>query len=121
MATLYHVKLFLAGRCENLLALHNKTAQVPDFPSEYLFLTGDLPPLFTDAVPYLIAGGGQSYRTESGGELTAPRPEDYVYLTLPVLQFLTWEEKPRLLALLRKAFPDLVFNEQLIPLRVDTE
>lgn len=119
MATLYHVKVFLAGTCENLLALHNKTAQVPAFPAEYIFLTADTPPLMADAAPYLIAGGGQTYRSESGGEVSAPKPEDYIYLTLPVLQFLTWEAKPRLLELLRKAFPKLSFNEDVRPLSVD--
>lgn len=121
MATLYHVKIHLAGTCEDLLALHGKTAQVPAFPADYVFMTTDTPPLMSDAMPYLIAGGGQTYRTESGGELAAPKPDDFVYLTLPVLQFLTWEEKPRLLELLRKAFPRLVFNETLVPLSVDAD
>lgn len=119
MANLYHVKIFLAGTCENLLSLHNKTAQVPAFPADYIFITADSPPLMSDAMPYLIAGGGQTYRSESGGELVSPQPGDFVFLTLPVLQFLTWEAKPRLLELLRKAFPRLVFNEQVTPYAVD--
>jgi hypothetical protein len=121
MATLNHVRIYLSGTCENLLALHNKTAQVPAFPTEYVFFTSDSPPLMNDAMPYLIAGGGQTYRTESGGELASPKPDDYVYLTLPVLQFLTWEEKPRLVELLRKAFPKLSFNEQITALTIDVD
>lgn len=121
MATLYHVKVYVAGRCEDLLHLHNKTAQVPAFPAEYVFLTPDATPLMSDAAPYLIAGYGQGYLSESGAEVVSPLPDDVVTGKRPVLQFLTWEAQPRLLELLRKGFPKIRFSAEVAAMPLATE
>ena len=121
MSVLYHVKVFVSGRCEDLLALHNKTAQVPAFPAEYVFLTPDSTPLMSDAAPYLIAGYGQSYVSETGAEVVSPLPDDVVAGRRPVLQFLTWETEPRLLTLLGKGFPKIRFRAETTPITLETD
>lgn len=121
MPRLHHVKLYVAGTCGDLVALHNKTAQIPAFPSEYIFLTPDETPLMVDAAPYRLAGGGQTFRTADGSELAAPKPEDYVILEKPLLEFLSWEQAPRLVGLLQRAFPKLEFRAEIAAMELQTD
>lgn len=120
MPRLHHVKLYVAGCCGDLVALHGKTAQIPAFPSEYVFLTFDAIPLMTDAAPYRLGGGSQTFRTADGRELATPKSEDYVILEKPLLEFLSWEPAPRLVGLLQRAFPKLEFRAEIAAVELST-